>query len=286
MTTDAPQAAERRLIALTATLIQRGALPALYRTPPKQTKLARQLQRTLGSLLGGAGSGLLSGLDSGAISPADLVQVDGALALDSEVLLNGLQETYQSTYLEAAQAAFERQARTILGRSGVDVTWDLVEPRAVEVLREVSFTASRSLVERVTGDVRGVLVQGFEGGLGTREIGRNLRSAIDDISSRQAEGIARTEVNSAANRGNFLAMEEAQVEYVQWIAAQDSRTRPSHVAHHGLVVRRGERFPNGLRHPGDRDGAVGEWVACRCAGAAYFPLRSELGQATPFVGRA
>ena len=70
---------------------------------------------------------------------------------------------------------------------------------------------------------------------------------MQDISSRQAEGIARTEVNSAANRGNFLAIEEAQ----------DSRTRPSHVAHHGLVVRRGERFPNGLRHPGDRDAAVG-----------------------------
>jgi uncharacterized protein with gpF-like domain len=80
---------------------------------------------------------------------------------------------------------------------------------------------------------------------------------MQDISSRQAEGIARTEVNSAANRGNFLAIEEAQVEYVQWIVAQDSRTRPSHVAHHGLVVRRGERFPNGLRHPGDRDAAVG-----------------------------
>ena len=60
------------------------------------------------------------------------------------------------------------------------------------------------------------LVRGFMEGLGTREIGRNLRGVIDDISSRQAEGIARTEVNGAANRGNFLAMEEAQVEYVQW----------------------------------------------------------------------
>ena len=130
------------------------------------------------------------------------------------------------------------------------------------------------------------LVRGVDEELGNRGIGRNRSSVMQDISSRQVEGIARTEVNSAANRGNFLAMEEAQVEYVQWIAAQDARTRPSHVAHHALVGRRSERFPNGLRHPGDQDGAVGEWVACRCAGAAYFPLRSELGQATPFVERA
>ena len=130
------------------------------------------------------------------------------------------------------------------------------------------------------------LVPGVNERLGTREMGRNLRSAIDDIPSRKAEGIARTEVNGAANRGNFLALEEAQVEYVQWIAALDARTRPSHVAHHGLVVRRGERFPNGLLHPGDRNGTIGEWFACRCAATAYFPLRSELGQQTPFVGRA
>ena len=49
----------------------------------------------------------------------------------------------------------------------------------------------------------------------------------------------------------------------------------------------GKALTNGLRHPGDRDGTpIGEWISCRCAGVAYFPLRSELGQATPFVGRA
>ena len=49
----------------------------------------------------------------------------------------------------------------------------------------------------------------------------------------------------------------------------------------------GKALTNGLRHPGDRDGTpIGEWISCRCAGVAYSPLRSELGQATPFVGRA
>lgn len=81
-------------------------------------------------------------------------------------------------------------------------------------------------------------------------------------------------------------MEEAEVGFVQWIAAQDTRPRPSHLVHHGPVISRGERFPNGLQHPGDRDATVGEWVSCRWAAPSYFPLQSELGQATPFLGKA
>ena len=279
-------AGERRLAALTTTLVQRGVLPAFYRTPRKQLLLIRLLQGTLGGLLGGFGLSLVGQLEAGAISPANDLQVNGALALDSEAVAAGLQQAYQETYTESAKDAFRRQARRILRRSGIEVTWELTEPRAREVLRDLSFRASTRLMSRITGDVKGVLVRGVDEGLGTREIGRNLRGVIEDISSKQAEGIARTEVNSASNRGNFLAMEEAEVEFVQWIAAQDTRTRSSHLAHHGLVVKRGERFPNGLRHPGDRDGAIDQWVSCRCAGVSYFPLKSELTQQTPYVGRA
>ena len=285
--TDATVAQTRRMVALTVTLVQKGVLPAFYRTPRKQVLQARGFQQGLSALLGGVGASLLSGLDSGTISPANGLQVNGALLADGEVVANGLQGAYQDVYTEATRDSFQRQARSILNRSGVEVTWDLVEPRAVQVLRDLSFQASQRLMERITGDVKSVLLKGVEEGLGTKEIGENLRGAIRDISSGQAEGIARTEVNGASNRGNYMAMEEAQVEYVQWIAAQDTRTRPTHLAHHALVVRRGERFPNGLRHPGDRDGTpIGEWISCRCAGVAYFPLRSELGQVTPFVGRA
>ena len=277
---------EKRLAALTATLVQRRVLPAFYRTPKKQALQVRALQGILGNLLGGFGITLAGMLESGAVSAVNEVAVNGALALDAEAASAGLQTAYRDAYTESARDAFRRQARRILYRSGIEVSWELAESRAREVLGDLSFRASDRLMRRVTGDVKGVLLQGVDGGLGTREIGRNLRTVIDDISSKQAEGIARTEVNSASNRGNFLAMEEADVEFVQWVAAQDTRTRSDHLAHHGLVVKRGERFPNGLRYPGDRDGPVGSWVSCRCVGVSYFPLRSELTQQTPYVGGA
>ena len=279
--------ADRRLASLTATLARRGVLPAFYRTPRKQAALGRKLRRELGALLGGIGASLLSGLDTGAVSPANEFQMDGALAVEAGTIGEGVQEAYQSAYLESAREAFQGQARYLFRRAGIELSWELAEPRAAEILRDLSFQASQKLMERVTGDVKSVLLRGVEEGLGTRETGGLLRDEIRDLSTRQAEGIARTEVNSAANRGGFLAMEEAQVEYVQWIAAQDARTRPGHLARHGMVVRRGQRFPGWLLHPGDRDGTpTGEWVNCRCAAAAYFPLRSELGQQTPFVGMA
>ena len=277
---------ERRLATLTATLAQRGALPAFYRTPRRQRRQAQRLKRAITPLLGDIGSTLLGLLDAGGINLVNEVQVNGALLPDTELATERLQGAYRDAYVEAARDGFGRQAARILDHSGIQVSWEMVEPRAIEVLRDLSFRASDQLMRRITGDVREVLLRGVEEGLGTREMGENLRGIIRDISSRQAEGIARTEVNSAANRGNFLAMDAAEVEFVQWIAAQDSRTRPAHVAHHGLVVKRGERFPNGLLHPGDRDGGIGEWISCRCAGSAYFPLRSELVQATPFIGRA
>ena len=281
MTTEVLQDTERRLVALTVTLVEKGALPAFYRTPQKQAALEDKLKWHTTRLLQQAGVTLLGQMEQGGISAV------GALTPELEIVGQELQGSYLDAYMEGAEGAFERQARSILKRGGVEITWDLVEPRAVEVLKDLSFQASRKLMERITGDVKGVLLKSVGEGLGTREIGNLLKDEIHDLSSKQAEGIARTEVNSASNKGSFMAMEEAQVEYVQWIAAQDTRTRPSHLAHHALVVRRGERFPNGLRHPGDRDGTpIGEWVSCRCAGVAYFPLRSELGQATPFVGRA
>ena len=119
-------------------------------------------------------------------------------------------------------------------------------------------------MQRITGNVKAVLVDGVEQGLGTREIGTNLRGVIDDISARQAEGIARTEVNSAANRGNFMAMEEADVEFVQWIAAQDTRTRPDHLAHHGLASGAGSGSPTAS---GTLETGTGRSVAGWRAGA-------------------
>ena len=197
VTTEVLQDTERRLVALTVTLVEKGALPAFYRTPQKQAALEDKLKWHTTRLLQQAGVTLLGQMEQGGISAV------GALTPELEIVGQELQGSYLDAYMEGAEGAFERQARSILKRGGVEITWDLVEPRAVEVLKDLSFQASRKLMERITGDVKGVLLKSVGEGLGTREIGNLLKDEIHDLSSKQAEGIARTEVNSASQQGQL-----------------------------------------------------------------------------------
>ncbi|MBC8280742.1 MAG: hypothetical protein H8E48_08155 [Chloroflexi bacterium] len=282
-----PDSAEhRRMVALTVELVKRKELPAFYVAPPKRNKLEQALQRRLSRELAGLAGGLIEGLGAGTLGLSNEGAIAASLAEEVEVATNGVQTAYEEAYLISAEDSFNREAAQILSRSGVGLEWDLVQPQARQVLKDQSFQASKALMDRVVGDVNKTLLGGFDEGLGTREIGKNLTGVIRNLRSRDAEGIARTEINSAGNTGNFLALKTANVEYMQWISAQDARVRTSHMLQHGLVVKREERFPNNLQHPGDRDGRLEEWINCRCAGVAYFPTNRDLLKDTPYVGRA
>lgn len=277
---------EQRIVALTITLVERGVLPRFYQQPRGMVSLTRALRRVLRDILGQVGLTLVEGLEDGSIRAVNSFQVDPALADDMQLASRAVRDAYLKHETKAAQLGFEDMAKAILQRAGLELSWEVHQTAALRVLEGMTFTASQKLMERVIGDVKAVLIDGVEQGLGTREIGTNLRAVIKTISSGQAEGIARTEVNSALNTGAYTALETGGVDYVQWVSAADERVRPTHVAMHGLVVRRGERFPNGLRHPGDRTGEIGEWINCRCAPLAYFPRDGEFGRPTPFVGTA
>lgn len=80
---------------------------------------------------------------------------------------------------------------------------------------------------------------------------------------------ARTMYTGAENRGRQDSYTRAQRMGIdirkKWIATLDERTRDSHRAVDGEIVELNEKFSNGLRFPGDPDGAPGEVYNCRCA---------------------
>lgn len=277
---------QRRLVALTVELVRRGELPAFYASPPERTRMERALQRKLAAELSGFAGKLLDGLDGNLFGPSNDAMITAALADDVEIATDAIQGAYESAYLQTAKDSFEKQAVNILRDADIALDWNQVAPQAQRILKEQSFTASKKLMDRVVGDVDRVLLKGFEEGLGTKEIGQRLGTVIQNLRSKEAEGIARTEVNSAGNTGNFIALQTANVEYMQWITASDGRVRETHMLQHGLVVKTEERFPNGLLFPGDKSGSIDEWINCRCAGIAYFPTKLELLKDTPYVGTA
>lgn len=111
---------------------------------------------------------------------------------------------------------------------------------------------------------------------------RLLSVARMDLS--QAIRAARTMVTAACNKGRQDARDEAEdmgaVIAVEWGAILDGATRSSHAELDGVRVKNGERFPNGLRYPGDPSGRPEEVWNCRCRADAvvigYKPWKEAL----------
>ena len=79
---------------------------------------------------------------------------------------------------------------------------------------------------------------------------------------------ARTATTNAENAGRCDSYERAEKMGIKlkqvWLAALDGRTRDSHRKLDGEKISVGEKFSNGLRFPGDPQGAAHEVWNCRC----------------------
>lgn len=86
---------------------------------------------------------------------------------------------------------------------------------------------------------------------------------------------ARTAVTSAQNGGRMESYRRASEMGIEiqkeWMATKDTRTRDSHAALDGVIVKYDEDFPNGLSYPGDPKGAPAEVYNCRCTMVARLP---------------
>lgn len=134
---------------------------------------------------------------------------------------------------------------------------------------------------RLPDEVYGLIVATVEEGI--RE-GRSLDRVTESVNliltatgserwPNRARVVARTETMGAVNAGVFRA---AQLDAEQrgdlapfkvWIATDDSRTRPTHVAADGQRTLLSEPFVVGgarLMFPGDPRGPANEVIQCRC----------------------
>lgn len=102
-----------------------------------------------------------------------------------------------------------------------------------------------------------------------------------DVAKRDA----RTAVTGLDGLRATAEMRVQEVPYKQWVARKDERTRHTHAAADGQRVPVDEPFDVGgslLMHPGDRQGAIGETINCRCITvAASQPARGTT--ALPFI---
>ena len=149
--------------------------------------------------------------------------------------------------------------------------YDLFEtsPRAERDLLDRTFRASEQTMSRVDNQINNIITEGYRSGKGINDIGAQLNKRFDQLSSWESRRIARTEVNTSHNVATRDTYKDMGVEYTQWIAASDDRTRDSHLEVDGEIIPIDGKYCNGLGYPGDMSGPVEEWINCRCSNAPF-----------------
>lgn len=142
----------------------------------------------------------------------------------------------------------------------------------------LEFLMQPNMANRITGVsertkelFRRILAEALQEGLSVEQTQRRLRDSYA-MSRKRALVISRTELGTATMSGEYVGMQQLQMEGYQvkktWLATGDSRTRDSHSFMNGVTIPLNEDFNvNGSRmsRPLDPRGDASEVINCRCA---------------------
>lgn len=114
--------------------------------------------------------------------------------------------------------------------------------------------------------IQSVMIQSIIQGKAITDIAYHLAQTVGDSDSKAAIRNARTMTTAAENAGRVAGYYRAQSMGIklkkQWMATLDGRTRHSHRLLDGETAKIENRFSNGLRYPGDPNGAPAEIYNC------------------------
>ena len=142
-------------------------------------------------------------------------------------------------------------------------------PKAEEDLLNRTFRASQNTLNRVDNQLNQIISDGYREGKGINQVANDITQRFDQLADWEARRIARTEINTSHNQATRDQYKEDGVEYTQWIAANDDRTRDSHAEVDGEIIPIDGKYSNGLAFPGDTSGPLEEWINCRCSNAPF-----------------
>lgn len=141
---------------------------------------------------------------------------------------------------------------------------------SAEQMRDKTFVASENTLARVDKDINTIITDGYREGLGINDVTNRVNTRFNQLESWEAQRIARTEIHGSHMMGVMNSYEDMGVEYLQWAAAHDNRTRDTHAKLDGEIISMGGIFSNGCRFPGDTNAPLSEVINCRCGVLPWF----------------
>jgi SPP1 gp7 family putative phage head morphogenesis protein len=185
-----------------------------------------------------------------------------ALLLDLEGENGLLKQMVWPLYVEVGQAAGQA---LLVELGATPELFNLPDTPALAAL-EQKLIKVVGINDTVREHLRQTLIQGLGKLETTSELMNRVRQ-VYTFAQNRALTIARTETGQAMGVARDAAMEMLTVAKHRWVTAGDEEVRVTHQGLNGLVVVRGQQFPNGCRFPCDPYGAAGEIINCRCVAA-------------------
>jgi HK97 family phage portal protein len=150
---------------------------------------------------------------------------------------------------------------------GLGLSFDLHGPKVQAALskRVNQIVGINDTTETV---IRDELKAGEAAGEGITKLADRVRGVFRDATNSRAETIARTEVVGATNEAQLsAAAQSGVVSTKEWLATEDSRTRPEHADLDGSIVDLDGTFSNDfgeIAYPGDPSADAANVINCRC----------------------
>ncbi len=184
---------------------------------------------------------------------------------------NDFETVFREGSTRGAQAGRELTAR----RHQLDVSFDVVPERTLDVLDGWVEEAAGSTLETITEDSTRWLRGAHEEGLDIDDIADVINDELFEgrLEDHVAERAARTGTVATSNAGSHSAIEDSSAIAEEWLTSLDGRERETHAEANGQIVAVEQTFLVGdaeLAHPGDPTAPIGEIVNCRCTVVPRF----------------
>jgi len=150
------------------------------------------------------------------------------------------------------------------------------DPFTMPPERVLQFTRQREnrlkdVPDEIHAQIKASLEDGLDAGESIDKLSDRIRAEFNDIGRARGRTIAMTETSAAYGHAREDAMNQAGVQYKQWLTSGNDNVRPAHEEANGQVVGVDEPFSVGgeeLRYPGDPDGSAGNVINCHCVSIA------------------
>lgn len=204
----------------------------------------------------------------------------------SRVKVGVIQRLYEDLYVANTVPAAQASYYKLVGRKSIPVPYG--DPEVIDWEQLVlSYVGSAPLATRIVGVtqntqeiIQRIILRSIDEGLSIEQTQRALRTYFTSnnllselpLSVRRARVIARTEIGTALESGNFLGAQKLALEGYNvtktWLTRLDGRERDSHAAANGQTVGINQPFIVGgarMMHPNEAGAPAEEVIQCRCS---------------------